>query len=386
MVDHRVQHTLLMLGGTVQHHRRGARAEYPLAQHLHQAGFANAGFTAQEHDLTRPVLAMRPALQEQRHFRVTAHQGREAGSARHVQATLRRTLPQDTIDLERCRQALERVGTEIVAGKVALYKPEGRWTDDDRIRRRQPLNTGGDVGGFTHRELLLAAPTAHLAHDHHPGVDADADRQLHPIVLRQTGIERSHGFHNTKTSADGSAGIVLMRLGITTVHQQPIPEILDNMAVKPLNDYGSGLLVGADDLPQIFRVELAGKGRRVHEVTEHHCELAPFGVWGLRRGGWGQGLDGLDVCGGRRWSELGSRWGRERGPVRTTRPDQDATVLIHRQALALNEFGFQIFQIRVIELELPLEGAIGQAPPTLQHGYRLVEDLLKGHRPPSLYP
>jgi hypothetical protein len=52
--------------------------------------------------------------------------------------------------------------------------------------------------------------------------------------------------------------------------------------------------------------------------------------------------------------------------------------------LPLDEFGFQIFQIRVIELELPLEGAIGQAPPALEHGNRLVEDLLKGHRPPSL--
>ena len=84
----------------------------------------------------------------------------------------------------------------------------------------------------------------------------------------------------------------------------------------------------------------------------------------------------MGLCGGRRWLELGSRWGRERGHVRTTRPDQDAAVLIHRQALALNEFGFHIVQIRVIELKLPLEGAIGQAPPTLEYGYRLVEDLL----------
>jgi hypothetical protein len=35
-------------------------------------------------------------------------------------------------------------------------------------------------------------------------------------------------------------------------------------------------------------------------------------------------------------------------------------------------------------MELPLEGAIGQAPPALEHGYRLVEDLLKSHCPPSL--
>jgi hypothetical protein len=54
--------------------------------------------------------------------------------------------------------------------------------------------------------------------------------------------------------------------------------------------------------------------------------------------------------------------------------------------LALNEFGFQIFEIRVIELELSLESAIGQAPSALKHRYGLVEDLLKGHRQPSLYP
>jgi hypothetical protein len=52
--------------------------------------------------------------------------------------------------------------------------------------------------------------------------------------------------------------------------------------------------------------------------------------------------------------------------------------------LALDELGFQIFQICIVELELPLEGAIGQAPPALEHGYRLVEDHLKGHCPPSL--
>ena len=65
-------------------------------------------------------------------------------------------------------------------------------------------------------------------------------------------------------------------------------------------------------------------------------------------------------------------------------PDQDAAVLIHCEALALDEFGFQIFQIGVIELELPLEGAVGQAPAAPEHGYRLVEDSLKGHCPPSL--
>jgi hypothetical protein len=43
----------------------------------------------------------------------------------------------------------------------------------------------------------------------------------------------------------------------------------------------------------------------------------------------------------------------------------------------------EVVQRRVIELKLALQGPIGQAPPALEHGYRLVKDLLKGHRPPS---
>jgi hypothetical protein len=73
------------------------------------------------------------------------------------------------------------------------------------------------------------------------------------------------------------------------------------------------------------------------------------------------------------------------GDCWSTRPDQDAACLIHGQTLALDEFVLHIFQIRVIELELPLESAIGEAPPALEHGDRLVEDLLKGHDSPWLY-
>jgi hypothetical protein len=53
------------------------------------------------------------------------------------------------------------------------------------------------------------------------------------------------------------------------------------------------------------------------------------------------------------------------------------------QQPCLDEFVLQIFEGRVVELELPLQRAVGQAPPALEHRYSLVENLLKGHRPPS---
>jgi hypothetical protein len=111
------------------------------------------------------------------------------------------------------------------------------------------LQAGRHIGRLTQRELFLAAATAHLAHDHQPGVDADAHGQLHPLVLCQTGIERSQRLHNTQTSAHGAAGVVFMRLGIAKIHQQTIPEVLRNMAVKALDNGGGGRLVGAYHLP-----------------------------------------------------------------------------------------------------------------------------------------
>ena len=42
------------------------------------------------------------------------------------------------------------------------------------------------------------------------------------------------------------------------------------------------VLVGAHDLAQVFRVELAGEAGGVHQVTEQHGELAAFGLTGRR--------------------------------------------------------------------------------------------------------
>jgi hypothetical protein len=194
-------------------------------------------------------------------------------------------------------------------------------------------------------------------------VDADADRQLHPRAPRQTSIECPHGFHNPQTSADGAAGIVFMRLGVAKVHQQPIPEILGNMAVKALNDCGGGLLVGADDLSPIFWVELASQQGRVDQVTKEHGELAPFRLW--RRGGREQRcrLRHRRLQRGRREYGLRRGWGRGDRHRRATCPDQDAPCFVRSQALALDELVFERFQVHGIELKLQLEGAIRQAPP-----------------------
>ena len=70
------------------------------------------------------------------------------------------------------------------------------------------------------------------------------------------------------------------------------------------------------------------------------------------------------------------------GDTEVAAPDQHLTALIDCQALARDEFDRQVFQGRIIELELSLERTVGQAAAPLEQGDGLVQHLLKGHGSP----
>jgi hypothetical protein len=91
------------------------------------------------------------------------------------------------------------------------------------------------------------------------------------------------------------------------------------------------------------------------------------------------GLECLGISG--RWA--GGR-GRDRGwGAGAARPDQHGVVLIHGELQHLDDFSGESLEVDIVELKLALEGTIRHTAPALEHGYCLVQDLLKGHRPPS---
>ena len=79
-------------------------------QHLHQARFANARFAAEQHHLPHAVLDLRPALPQQPHFLLPAHQGGQTGAHSRFQATAGRGLRQHLIDLQRLGAAVQAHG------------------------------------------------------------------------------------------------------------------------------------------------------------------------------------------------------------------------------------------------------------------------------------
>src|SRR5262249_42996752 len=67
-----------------------------------------------------------------------------------------------------------------------------------------------------------------------------------------------------------------------------------------------------------------------------------------------------------------------------TRPDEDAALLIHCQALTVDELVFERLQGDFIELELELEGPIRQAASLTQQRNRLIHHRDKVHPVSSL--
>ena len=69
-----------------------------------------------------------------------------------------------------------------------------------------------------------------------------------------------------------------------------------------------------------------------------------------------------------------------------TCPHEDAALLIDGKSLCIDECLLQSLQLFLIELELEPQRPVRHPPSTLEHGYCLVKDLLKGHHSPSHAP
>ena len=101
MLDDGIERTVLVIGRAAKFDAGGAFGRDLLFERLHQAGFANAGLTTEQHDLSFAAFGLRPALAQQADFQVSADQRREACTDRHLKAALCFTLPHDAVQRQR---------------------------------------------------------------------------------------------------------------------------------------------------------------------------------------------------------------------------------------------------------------------------------------------
>jgi hypothetical protein len=88
-------------------------------------------------------------------------------------------------------------------------------------------------------------------------MDPYTDSKGESVRRLDTGIQCTYGVHNLDPAPDRAVGIVFVRTRIAKVDQQTITKQLGNIAVEALDDLSAGALVGADDLTQVFGVNIA---------------------------------------------------------------------------------------------------------------------------------
>src|SRR5215475_8275458 len=105
--------------------------------------------------------------------------------------------------------------------------------------------------------MLLPSATPHHPYHDWTGVDAEPHSEVNAVLCRQTGIQRADGLDNAQASVHRAPSIIFMGHGVAKIDQQPIAKVLSDMARVGLDDFGSGLLIGADYSAQVFGIELA---------------------------------------------------------------------------------------------------------------------------------
>jgi len=123
------------------------------------------------------------------------------------------------------------------------------------------------------------------------------------------------------------------------------------------------------DHPEILRVQTRRQLRRSDQIAKHYGQLPAFA---LSRRGFGWRCARLRTFDRLRKNRLcsGCKKVGMNGELGLFGPDQNLTVLIHRQPLCVHKFELQVLKARVIQFEYPAERAARHALLALEQGRR----------------
>ncbi len=239
-----------------------------------------------------------------------------------LEATFGTPLGFDPPDRERRGEALKMLRTEIGEIEQTAHQPAGRLADDHVARSRDRLEPCGEVGRLADHRLLLRCTLADQIADHdEPGRDADPGGECLAGRCRQP----ADRLNKRQPRAHGPLPLVLMRPRIAEIGQHAVAHELGDEALEACYHPGAGVLIRAQHLAHVLRIDPRRERGRSDQIDEHHRQLPPLG-FGARSGLWGL----------RRWRDLGCRCHRERWLRQSrdrleqlhSRPERD-TELLH---------------------------------------------------------
>src|SRR5262249_49734986 len=157
-----------------------------------------------------------------------------------------------------------------------------------------------------------------------------------------------------------------------------IAQELSGVSFIALDDFSTDLLILTNDFPVLFRVELGGEFRGVHEVAEHDGQLSSFSIANRRCSRGRFNTRGWLFLYSRRLCCLSRGSGGFMCTFGVASPDEPSPVIISHRVY-VEEFGFEGFEILVIEAEPYLEGRIRHTSLAFEERNNLFQDVVKRH-------
>jgi len=128
--------------------------------------FADSGLACDQDHLAFTCLCPSPASQQQFGLFLPPHEGGQATRVQRLEAALDGPRPQHCPSPRSPGDALEVLWPEVFKLKETTEKPSGAFADNDRIRRRDPLQTSRQIRRFAHDPTFLRLPGADKITDH----------------------------------------------------------------------------------------------------------------------------------------------------------------------------------------------------------------------------
>ena len=196
-------------------------------------------------------------------------------SRRDVEPAAHPARLHDAVERHRLAHALQHLRPAVLDHEQPADQALRRGGDHHRVGLGRALHARRDV-------RRLAEDLAAVGDHHRPGVHADAHGQARPVAGGEGGVERHHRVDDRQAGAHRPFRVVLARRGPAEVDEQPIAEVLGDVAAEARDGAGGGLLVLRDEVAPLLGVELLRERRRADQVAEEHRQLAALADFGGR--------------------------------------------------------------------------------------------------------
>ncbi len=259
-----------------------------LAQRLADPRLADAGLARQQHHLAVARAGQLPAVEQQRHFLVTADQRRWPRWVRRLEPRRRHPLRAHAPDLLRRQQPLQLIRAERLELEQPVDQPVRAGGDDNRARRSARLQPRRKLHRLPDDRVLVDPAAQHPPARHHQAA-GDADAHLQRRAERRP--QPLHRADDAEAGPYRPFGGVLAGAGIAEIGEHAVAEEMLDKAVEAGDLAGADILVVAQQPLHALRIQRRRECRGADQVAEHDGELTPLG-WRLcvgRLGGLGHG-------------------------------------------------------------------------------------------------